>query len=312
MRFFAERMVLVRGMKILALATQCIGLTHTPDLMSCSAKPGESTILVTEAEVTESHDRSAVAVVLQVQINAELSSNAEVEVTVDNGINPSCSSESGPCNYKLCDPITDIEEQLFKAFGSQCPIPSGHYRVEIILEETSSPRDADNVQSIIMRLNFTDDKKPVGCTSLIFDGDKITISDMAIQDAQIGKKMLANFTLIVKEPLESNPTLKVTITTAEGEEVGCYDSVGSWKLKLCDGTTRKERKLSSKWDNQCPIEAGVYTVRLSFFLPSMDYARMCLRDGNLVATLKIQDGGETLDCVSYPITVDLNRPELGQ
>ncbi|XP_075530951.1 uncharacterized protein LOC142564026 [Dermacentor variabilis] len=83
-------------------------------------------------------------------------------------------------------------------------------------------------------------------------------------------------------------------------------------MKLCDGTTRKEKKLNSKWDNKCPIEAGEYTVRLSFYLPGTDFVRRCLRDGHLVATLKIQDGEETLDCVSYPITVDLNSQKLSE
>ncbi|XP_075726509.1 uncharacterized protein LOC142768422 [Rhipicephalus microplus] len=163
--------MLVHAMHVVALATQCICRTYTPDLVPCSAKAGERTVFVTEAEVTELPNIATATLILQVQVDVELSPNTGIEVTIDNGRNSSCSSASGPCHYKLCDPITDIEEQLFEAFGSRCPVPSGSYSVKIMLEETSSPRDAESVPKVTIRLNITDKDKPVGCTALVFDPD---------------------------------------------------------------------------------------------------------------------------------------------
>ncbi|XP_037581726.1 uncharacterized protein LOC119464933 [Dermacentor silvarum] len=135
------------------------------------------------------------------------------------------------------------------------------------------------------------------------DGDKITISDMAIQDAQIGKKMLANFTLIVKEPLESNPTLKVTITTAEGEEVGCYDSVGSCSYKMCDGTSTVEQLLGQEWDNACPVPKITSPISVQVPLPSAVQVLIGTAPTTVNFALDVIDGGSSAGCEKFDVEI---------
>ncbi|XP_075530695.1 uncharacterized protein LOC142563888 isoform X2 [Dermacentor variabilis] len=135
------------------------------------------------------------------------------------------------------------------------------------------------------------------------DGDEITISDVAIQDAQIGKTMRANFTLIVSEPLESDPTLQLTITTAEGKEVGCYVSVGSCAYKMCGGTSTVEQLLGEEWDNTCPVPEMTSRISVDLPLPNFVEALIGMAPTTVNFNLDVIDGGSSVGCESFDVDI---------
>ncbi|XP_054917086.1 uncharacterized protein [Dermacentor andersoni] len=135
------------------------------------------------------------------------------------------------------------------------------------------------------------------------DGDKITISDVAIQDAQIGKTMRANFTLIIRESLESDPTLKLTITTAEGNEVGCYGSVGSCPYKMCGGTSTVEQLLGQEWDNTCPVPKMTSRISVDLPLPNFVESLIGTAPTTINFELDVIDRGSSVGCESFDVDI---------
>ncbi|XP_077525716.1 uncharacterized protein LOC144137657 [Haemaphysalis longicornis] len=157
---------------IFSLATLSSAWTLMPTLVPCSPTEAEPSVLVTRALVVKSGANSNAALVLDLQVSHELDLNPELVLMVDGGVHTACSRTSGSCTYKLCDPVTDIEEELFQAFGSRCPIRPGSYRLVVAAEQTgSSPRADESAGSTSVELNFTNGDKSVGCTSFSFDSN---------------------------------------------------------------------------------------------------------------------------------------------
>ncbi|XP_075531822.1 uncharacterized protein LOC142564636 [Dermacentor variabilis] len=140
-------------------------------------------------------------------------------------------------------------------------------------------------------------------------GDEITISDIAIEDAQIGKKMRANFTLIISEPLESDPTLKLTIKTAEGNEVGCYGSIGSCAYKMCGGTSTVEQLLGQEWGNTCPVPKMTAPISIEVPLPNLVEALIGAAPTTINISLDVHNGGSSVGCESFDVDIKAEDEE---
>ncbi|KAL1477848.1 hypothetical protein MTO96_035427, partial [Rhipicephalus appendiculatus] len=98
--------------------------------------------------------------------------------------------------------------------------------------------------------------KITSCSS----SETVTLSDVSIQNAQVGQKMTANFTVTIKEPLESNPKLQVTLTKENRRKVECFYNIGSCTYDLCGKGNTVERTLGKSWGNKCPVP-GNYAAR---------------------------------------------------
>ncbi|KAL1471754.1 hypothetical protein MTO96_039760 [Rhipicephalus appendiculatus] len=136
------------------------------------------------------------------------------------------------------------------------------------------------------------------------DGKEISITDIAIEDAQIGKTMRANFTLTINEQLESDPTLHITITTEDGEKVGCYGSIGSCSYKMCDGTGQIEQLLGQEWDNTCPVPKMKAQESIEVPLPSFVQALIGAPPTTITISLNVTDGGSSVGCESFQVNIE--------
>uniref|UniRef100_A0A0K8R4X6 Putative salivary lipocalin n=1 Tax=Ixodes ricinus TaxID=34613 RepID=A0A0K8R4X6_IXORI len=128
------------------------------------------------------------------------------------------------------------------------------------------------------------------------------LSDLKLTNAEVGQTMTLDFTLDITQKLSSSPQLKVTATTGDGQEIGCLlDLIGTCTYAMCGGTSTAEKALGSLWNNECPIEPNSYTKSYSFELPKL--AKPFLGDGTFNVMFEVQDGGETVGCQKFPITI---------
>ncbi|KAH7933864.1 hypothetical protein HPB49_018352 [Dermacentor silvarum] len=73
------------------------------------------------------------------------------------------------------------------------------------------------------------------------DAEDIQVRDVTITDAQIGKTMVVNFTLDIKKPLGSDPTLKPSETRASPQDMlqvlwGCGQTMDATDVQMSDLT----------------------------------------------------------------------------
>ncbi|XP_037499345.1 uncharacterized protein LOC119373390 isoform X2 [Rhipicephalus sanguineus] len=139
-------------------------------------------------------------------------------------------------------------------------------------------------------------KQEVGINSFI------EIANVTVKYARVSKKVEVNAVIRVNKTFGSSPALEIYVSAVDENSRSCNLSASPEELNLCDGTTRTEKKLTSEWNNECPIEAGTYNGELSFKVRPSRTAKSCLKDNPLLVTLKIRDEGTILDCVSFHVT----------
>ncbi|XP_037499346.1 uncharacterized protein LOC119373390 isoform X3 [Rhipicephalus sanguineus] len=130
----------------------------------------------------------------------------------------------------------------------------------------------------------------------------IEIANVTVKYARVSKKVEVNAVIRVNKTFGSSPALEIYVSAVDENSRSCNLSASPEELNLCDGTTRTEKKLTSEWNNECPIEAGTYNGELSFKVRPSRTAKSCLKDNPLLVTLKIRDEGTILDCVSFHVT----------
>uniref|UniRef100_A0A023GCJ2 Putative lipocalin-8 1 n=1 Tax=Amblyomma triste TaxID=251400 RepID=A0A023GCJ2_AMBTT len=136
------------------------------------------------------------------------------------------------------------------------------------------------------------------------DSEDVDISDVTISDAKIGEKMYLNFTLKVSRQLDSDPKLELTIIKENGDEVPCFDGVGSCTYKLCDGETDLEMALGQLWDNKCPVPEITAPASLGLTLnPIIEFA-IGKAPTTVTLRLKVTDGGQNVGCESFKFDVE--------
>nr|XP_054934111.1 uncharacterized protein LOC129388096 [Dermacentor andersoni] len=136
------------------------------------------------------------------------------------------------------------------------------------------------------------------------DDSYLVIQDVKITDAELGKTAQFDVKAQVNEAFGVNPVLKISFAKPEGRLVQCVHLIIPKQLKLCGGDTEFEKQVTAEWNNKCPIEEGTYSPRLSIYLPDMNLAKGCIGDGKFIVTLTVADQGKTLDCVSFPVSID--------
>uniref|UniRef100_G3MR53 MD-2-related lipid-recognition domain-containing protein n=1 Tax=Amblyomma maculatum TaxID=34609 RepID=G3MR53_AMBMU len=134
----------------------------------------------------------------------------------------------------------------------------------------------------------------------------VEILEVTIEDAKLGKKVKVDGTVRANAEVGTNPVLLISFASSNGAELPCVEDVLPCELKLCDGTTRLEKQLNEDWNNKCPVQPGTYKAHLSFRLPKDEEAVEFFGDGTITVTLKLVDSGDLQDCVSFPVTVDLD------
>ncbi|XP_077529453.1 uncharacterized protein LOC144141839 [Haemaphysalis longicornis] len=137
------------------------------------------------------------------------------------------------------------------------------------------------------------------------DEEFLKFYGFTIEDATLGGTLRAHTEVSFTKEF-TNPTLHIGISRPDGTELPCIKGLWQCDLKLCNGTTPEEKELNADWDNECPIEPGTYTARMSFPLPDTKETRAFFGDGNVVITLIVKDGDETVECVSLPMKVDVD------
>uniref|UniRef100_A0A023GD72 Putative lipocalin-8 1 n=1 Tax=Amblyomma triste TaxID=251400 RepID=A0A023GD72_AMBTT len=137
------------------------------------------------------------------------------------------------------------------------------------------------------------------------DDPAFEIKSVTIKDAALGQKVKITATIVVNEVVGVSPVLKISFSKSDGTKLPCESSVLPCEFKTCDGTTRTERILNADWDNKCPVQPGTYTSHLSFRLPKSQTAKEYIGDGHLTVTLNVVDNGEVLDCVCFPMTIEV-------
>ncbi|XP_075530571.1 uncharacterized protein LOC142563815 [Dermacentor variabilis] len=135
------------------------------------------------------------------------------------------------------------------------------------------------------------------------DAEDVQVSDVTITDAQIGKTMVVNFTLDIKKPLGSDPTLKVTLRRKDGSEIPCIKGLGTCDYNLCDGNSPNEEAIQQLWDNQCPVP--VITLRKSVAEPlDADVQKGTgAAPTTITAELEVTNDGETVGCQSFSVDI---------
>ncbi|XP_029837119.2 uncharacterized protein LOC115321020 [Ixodes scapularis] len=130
------------------------------------------------------------------------------------------------------------------------------------------------------------------------------LSDLKLTNAVLGQTMTVDFTLDITQELKSSPQLTVTATKNNGQEIGClFNLIGSCTYDMCGGTSIVEKTLGSLWNNECPIEPNSYTKSLSGELPEL--AKSFLGNGTINLMFEVQDGGKTVGCQKFPVTIKI-------
>ncbi|XP_075531640.1 uncharacterized protein LOC142564507 [Dermacentor variabilis] len=132
----------------------------------------------------------------------------------------------------------------------------------------------------------------------------IDIDSVTIDNAELGQEVAVDARIQVLRSFGSYPVLEIYVNTTKGKQLECFYSYLPKEARLCYVTTAVEAKLSSEWNNSCPISPGGYTAHLVFKLPNVPSAESCIGNGDLVFTLKIRDEGYVLDCVTFPVKID--------
>ncbi|XP_075530294.1 uncharacterized protein LOC142563600 [Dermacentor variabilis] len=128
----------------------------------------------------------------------------------------------------------------------------------------------------------------------------ITITNVTLDYKRASRKVDLDAGIRVNRTFGSSPALEISVMDPERSSDSCDLYAEPEELRLCDGKTRTEKKLTSEWNNECPIRAGVYNAYLSFKIRP----KSCAKDSPLVVTLKIRDEGTTLDCVSFRLVTE--------
>ncbi|XP_077529177.1 uncharacterized protein LOC144141498 [Haemaphysalis longicornis] len=134
----------------------------------------------------------------------------------------------------------------------------------------------------------------------------VDIESIVIKNAELGKKFRLNAELKVTDALADNPELFVSFARPDGTELDCPDYISNCELRLCGGTKIDELELNRDWNNTCPIEPGTYTAHVGVRINDDEDAQEFAGDGNLVVTVKVENGGNQVECVSFPVTIKLD------
>ncbi|XP_037524535.1 uncharacterized protein LOC119401685 [Rhipicephalus sanguineus] len=129
--------------------------------------------------------------------------------------------------------------------------------------------------------------------------EKVVLSDVTIQNAQIGQKMTANFSLTINEPLKSKPKLQVTLTKQDGRKVNCISHMGSCKYDLCRKDNIVEETLSKSWGNTCPVPATTLQETVDVVLPTMLKFIIGNPPTTLTVKLEVTNDEKTVGCQSF-------------
>ncbi|XP_050048210.1 uncharacterized protein [Dermacentor andersoni] len=140
---------------------------------------------------------------------------------------------------------------------------------------------------------------PTSCQS----SQKVMVNDVTIVNAKIGQTMTLNFTLVIKEPLTSNPTLAVTMKRQTGGSISCINDIGSCTYKLCGGTKDFEKKLAQLWNNQCPVPAITVQETIEAKLESFIQFLIGFAPTTITIELKVTDGGASVGCQSFKVNI---------
>ncbi|XP_075750500.1 uncharacterized protein LOC142817355 [Rhipicephalus microplus] len=131
----------------------------------------------------------------------------------------------------------------------------------------------------------------------------VKLSGVSITDAQIGKTMKVNFSMIITTQLASSPTLKITIKTSSGSTVPCINNVGSCTYKLCGGTTSLEQEFGMPWNNKCPINPITVQQSITANLDPLIQLLIGTAPTTLTIQIAILNGGVTVGCQSFKVNI---------
>ncbi|XP_054917085.1 uncharacterized protein [Dermacentor andersoni] len=129
------------------------------------------------------------------------------------------------------------------------------------------------------------------------------MSDVSVEDAQIGKNRRLNFTLTIREPLDSNPTLQITITKATGDIAECHNSIGSCLNKLCGGTSTTEQYLGEEWNNTCPVPKITTRISAESVLTNSFQALVGVAPTTINMAFEVFNGGSSVGCESFDVYI---------
>lgn len=141
--------------------------------------------------------------------------------------------------------------------------------------------------------------KLTSCSS----SEKVVLSDITIQNAQIGQKMTANFSLTIKEPLKPEPKLQVTLIRQDGRKVPCIYQMGSCKYDLCRKDNKVEEALSKSWGSKCPVPATTLQETVDVVLPPLLAAIIGTPPTTLTVKLEVTNEGKAVGCQSFKVHI---------
>ncbi|KAL1421649.1 hypothetical protein MTO96_004034 [Rhipicephalus appendiculatus] len=210
-----------------------------------------------------------------------------------------CVDEVVPCNFKLCDGTTRIEKRLNKDWNNTCPVQRGTYTGEL---EFRLPGTSEAKQYFGEAVCSSQMPELTLCPGE--QDPTVQVTNVTIRNAKLGEKMKIDAAFTITEPLDSEPVLYVSFARPNGTELWCPDYISQCELKLCNGTKIDELQLSQEWHNKCPVPAGDYTAHVCVRLLDIQSSEEFIGDGNVVVTLKTENGGEIVNCVYFTAYVE--------
>ncbi|KAH6939001.1 hypothetical protein HPB50_015553 [Hyalomma asiaticum] len=134
----------------------------------------------------------------------------------------------------------------------------------------------------------------------------LQFTDITVKNAKVGQEVQFIIQFDLAQTSGTDPVLLTYFSTPSGRTLDCANLVLPRELKICNGNTPMEKELNAEWNNTCPVEAGKYTARLAVRIPDNALNMQCIGDGHLIITFEVMNQGKVMECVHFPITVQLD------